>query len=367
MPKDDHAARVQPINNRQQTLAAALELADVGLRVIPIAPGRKHPATHGWPDIATSNPTIIRQWWNGTYRRHGVGVATGTGSRIWVLDVDVANGKPGGETLAALETIHGTLPSTVEAITGTGGRHLYFAWSSDHPVRNDQSGRVGAGLDVRGEGGLVVAPPTRHPGTSRPYTWRPGHAPDQHPIAPAPAWLHDLLDRDPGPPAPAIAVAQTRTRQEAMVRYDDSPAATFNAATTWVALLTRDGWTLTRELPSGEQRWTRPGKTPRDGTSATVGHAGRDVLKVFTSSIPGLDADRAYSRFGYQAAVHHHGDRSALASAVRRAMNRGAIIGDGGGVARSRLSTFAAANDARRPSAVSWHEGLAAIADVARF
>jgi hypothetical protein len=94
-------------------------------------------------------------------------------------------------------------------------------------------------------------------------------------------------------------------------------AAWFNDRTTWTHLLTSDGWTLHQTLHNGEQRWVRPGKEGRDGISATVGHQGRDVLKVFTSSVTGLDADVAYSRFGYQAAVHHGGDRSELARQIR--------------------------------------------------
>jgi hypothetical protein len=73
-------------------------------------------------------------------------------------------------------------------------------------------------------------------------------------------------------------------------------------------------------LATGEAQWTRPGKETRQGISATVGHDGGDYLKVFTSSVPGIAAEEALSRFGYEAAVKYGGDRSALASAIRRHM-----------------------------------------------
>lgn len=295
-------------------LDAALFYASHGLRVVPIGPGKKYPPMDGWQNVATTDTTVIRSWWTGLYRGHGVGIATGPGSGVWVLDVDIADGKAGAASLAELEASYGPLPATVEAITGTGGRHLFFAWDPAHPVRNNQSGKAGKDLDVRGDGGQVLTAPTLHPTTGQPYRFRPGHAFGEIPVAPAPDWLYGVLERDDTPPAP-------RRPALAVVDDDDSPAAMFNASTTWEQLLTRDGWTLARQLGSGEQRWVRPGKSKRDGISATVGHGGRDVLKVFTSSVAELEADRAYSRFGYEAAVRHRGDRSALAAHLRRQMN----------------------------------------------
>jgi hypothetical protein len=339
--------------SRQQMLDAALQYADLGLRVIPIRVGRKYPPMDSWQNLATSDPTIIRSWWNGPYRRCGVGIATGIGSLIWALDVDVANGKSGAASLADLEASYGPLPDTLEAITGTGGRHLYFAWEPAHPVHNDQSGRAGPGLDVRGEGGQVLAAPTTHPTTGQPYRWRVGHGPGEIPVARAPGWLTALLEREPDPPTPT-AVRGPRSSVTLTGLHDDSPAAAFNDSTTWDQLLTRDGWTLTRTLPNGEQRWTRPGKTPRDGISATVGHAGRDVLKVFTSSIPGLEADGAYSRFGYEAALHHHGDRSGFAAELRRQMNRDRLA-EAAGRIEGRGGLGAPVTAAERPGSTVHH------------
>lgn len=309
--------------NQPPSLDAALGYTALGLRVVPIGPGAKHPVgLDSWQTAATTDPAIVTSWFTGLYRGHGVGIATGAESGVWVLDIDVADGKHGDRTLADLEDAYGPLPPTVEAITGTGGRHLYFAWDADHPVRNNQSGKVGAGIDVRGEGGQVLAAPTIHP-NGTPYRWAPGRAPGEIAFAPAPGWLHALLEIEPEPPTPPRPTLTVVSDDE------DSPAAQFNASTTWEQLLTRDGWTLGRTMGSGEQRWTRPGKSARDGISATVGHGGRDVLKVFTSSVPELRADEAYSRFGYEAAVAWNGDRSAFAAHLRRQMNEAAGRGRG--------------------------------------
>jgi replicative DNA helicase len=291
-------------------LDEALQLAALGWRVLPIKPGQKHPPMTAWQDAATSDPHIITNWFGNLYRNHGLGVATGqlpNGLYLFVLDVDEHDpAASGSDTLHTLETTHGELPDTVEVLTGSGGRHIYL--TSPTAVHNDAGRRLGPGLDIRGVGGQVLAPPTIHPnGTS--YTWLADHGPEDIDVAPAPTWLLERLT--------PIEPAQPKAKQR-FERYDfddDGPAARFNAAITWGELLTADGWKHTRTDRNGEEHWTRPGKQPRDGTSATVFYEGRDVLVVFTSSIPWLAAG-AYSRFGYYACRHHNGDRSAAASAL---------------------------------------------------
>jgi hypothetical protein len=87
----------------------------------------------------------------------------------------------------------------------------------------------------------------------------------------------------------------------------DAPSDRYNQQTSWNDLLIPDGWTLAKTDRHGEQHWVRPGKDPRDGTSATIGHNGNDALIVFTSSIPWLP-EGGYNRFGYYAASKHGGD-----------------------------------------------------------
>jgi hypothetical protein len=100
---------------------AALALAARGMRVFPCHERQKEPLINDNLNRATTDPNIIKGWWSsGNYN---IGIATGPGSGIWVLDID---GEEGEETLRRLEGEHGPLPPTVEVITGGAGRHLYF-------------------------------------------------------------------------------------------------------------------------------------------------------------------------------------------------------------------------------------------------
>ncbi len=165
------------------------------------SPG-KHPRTRrGLYDATTDAATIAR--WFQRWPSANLGVRTGArpdGAGLVVLDVDPAHG--GEAALAELVGRHGALPVTLEVATGGGGRHLYFA----HPGRAvaNSAGRLGAGLDVRGDGGFVVVPPSRHPSGAR-YRWRPA------PVADLPGWLHTLLLPVPATPRPApVTVARPK-------------------------------------------------------------------------------------------------------------------------------------------------------------
>ena len=100
--------------------SAAFRIALRGLAVFPLAPGAKVPpaGSHGLHD-ATTDCDVARARW-AKIPRANIGVATGSRSEIWVLDIDPQHG--GDVTLTKLETEHGLLPTTVEARTPNGGR-----------------------------------------------------------------------------------------------------------------------------------------------------------------------------------------------------------------------------------------------------
>lgn len=279
-------------------LAHALDYAEHGLPVLPIKPGEKRPPMSGWQNHATTDKPTIENWFTGLYSDHGVGIATG--GTIFALDIDVSGDKAGDETLADLELQHGPLPDTATVLTGSGGQHRYFLMPAGVSIRNNASTALGPGLDIRGEGGQCVAPPTIHP-NGRPYEWDGGEIGI---IAPAPKWLIELLTAR-AEPTPAPASTSSNDSESVAARYNDH--------TTWAQLLSSDGWTLAQTMPDGEQRWVRPGKDAREGISATVGHGGGGQMTVFSSSIAWLP-EGSYSRFGYYACRHHQGDRSAAAS-----------------------------------------------------
>jgi hypothetical protein len=165
-------------------LKAALIYAAAGLAVFPLNPRTKKPATkRGFYD-ATTNPETIRRFWRVTNRN--IGIATGAMSGIWILDID-----PGGEDhLGRFEAEHGKLPPTRKVITGSGGRHLWFKYTE--PMQCS-AGRVAPQIDVRGDLGYCVAPPSIHENGRR-YEWFTDPA---APVAVAPEWLVALTRKKP--------------------------------------------------------------------------------------------------------------------------------------------------------------------------
>jgi hypothetical protein len=172
-------------------LAAARACLARGWSIVPVEPRGKRPVV-AWLEFQHRRPTPdeVGQWF-GRRRDANLGIVTGAVSGLVVIDVDPRHG--GEASLASLEAEHGPLERTVEATTGGGGRHYYFA----HPGGTVPN-RVGfaSGMDLRGDGGLVVAPPSVHPNGRR-YAWVPGRAPDEAPLAPIPRWLLALV-RPPG-------------------------------------------------------------------------------------------------------------------------------------------------------------------------
>jgi Bifunctional DNA primase/polymerase, N-terminal/Primase C terminal 1 (PriCT-1) len=161
---------------------AALRLAQSGLAVFPCQPRGKEPACDAGLLAATKDAERIDRWWR-SIPDLNIGIATGAVSGIFVLDVD---GDDGEHSLRKLEAEHGVLPQTAEVITGKG-RHCYFRLG-EQSVKNSV-GQIAPGLDVRGEGGYVIAPPSIHP-SSRAYAWSVDTASE---FAGAPEWLHTLI------------------------------------------------------------------------------------------------------------------------------------------------------------------------------
>jgi hypothetical protein len=119
------------------------------------SPG-KHPRTKTGLKEATLDATQIRAWWR-QWPSANIGIATGKG--LVVADIDPRHG--GDESWDALREELGPLPDTVEAQTGGSGRHVYLKEPEGTTVRNSAS-TLAPGVDIRGEGGYVVAPPSNH-------------------------------------------------------------------------------------------------------------------------------------------------------------------------------------------------------------
>ncbi len=162
-------------------LDAALQYEQRGWSVIPLAARAKKPDLRKWQPHQNqrAEDKTIREWWGANPQRN-IGIVTGEISGLVVLDVD------GDEGRASLRDL--TLPATPTVQTGRG-LHYYFAHPGFH-VAN----AVGflPGLDIRADGGYVVAPPSVHPSGTR-YEWAPNLSPVEVDLAPCPTWMLDKL------------------------------------------------------------------------------------------------------------------------------------------------------------------------------
>ena len=165
-------------------LQAALSYAARGWPVFPLRPRGKEPLTdHGFKD-ATTDPMVLLDWWQ-RWPDANIGIATGAPSGLLVVDVDPRHG--GDDSLHDLERQHGPLPETVESLTGGGGQHIFFGCPDGVGC-----GKLAEGVDIKGNGGYIVAPPSVHP-SGKSYEWEVLHHPDDVALADPPAWLLALL------------------------------------------------------------------------------------------------------------------------------------------------------------------------------
>jgi hypothetical protein len=178
-------------------LNKALDYAARGWRVLPLHShvdgvctcGRpkcgsvaKHPLLTNGVKGATTDEETVRSWWT-EINDANIGIAAGNG--LLVLDIDAKHG--GLETLAKHEAQYGPMPTTPTVATGGGGKHYYLRLPEGMKAGNRAG--IAPGIDVRSDGGYVVAPPSLH-ASGRRYEWIV--SPDT-PLAEPPAWLLELL------------------------------------------------------------------------------------------------------------------------------------------------------------------------------
>ena len=146
----------------------ALYYADKGLAVFPLEPRGKRPITKNGCKAATTNKDQISEWWD-VHPNSNIGIATGKvsgGLLVIDLDEDEEKDKHGYEVLKEWQQANGEFPETWQSITGRGGYHLFFKDSA----HNRNRANLYDGIDIRGDGGYIVAPPSVHPNGRR-YEW----------------------------------------------------------------------------------------------------------------------------------------------------------------------------------------------------
>jgi hypothetical protein len=178
----------------------ALHYANHGWHVFPAPIGtkkshKKAERSDGRKWGMTIDPVEIKRdfkFWHDA----NIGIVTGAVSDIFVVEVDTKEGHDvdGIASMAALEAEHGPLPKTRRAISPSGSIHYYFR----HPgfaIKNSAS-VIGPGIDVRGDGGMVISPPSVKPSFGV-YRWEDEFAP----IADCPQWLLDRIAAGKDTPA----------------------------------------------------------------------------------------------------------------------------------------------------------------------
>lgn len=280
-------ASAAPVGDIGKLGQEALKLVGLGYPVFPLIPESKKPLSeHGFKD-ATTDPGQIVGWWSSAPHSN-IGTPTGLAATFTALDVDVKNGQKGPATLAKLVARYGELPPTAQLRSWSGGTHYLFA--STPGVRNSASA-LGPGLDIRGEDGYIVMPPSvvSLEGKRGEYTWV---VPPPE-LAQMPDWLRELATAPPAPrPIVASEPIPEGRRNETLYRM---------ARSLYAKGLTRDGvLAALRE----ESRQRCEGSFPDDELQAIVDGAsrqrhrqdfrgdGRIVVPARSSPLPRSAAER---------------------------------------------------------------------------
>jgi hypothetical protein len=163
-------------------LESVLGTAARGFRLFPCVQRGKTPLLKDWPHRASCDADVVSKW---AQRHPGCNwaIATGSASGLFVIDID---DEVGNNSFCSLVEQHGTWVKTL-SVTTARGQHFYFTYPATGAIRNS-TGKLGKGIDVRGDGGFVLCPPSIHPDGPI-YAWtNPPSA-----LVGAPPWVLDKI------------------------------------------------------------------------------------------------------------------------------------------------------------------------------
>lgn len=199
------AMQLAPLSTTISRLDAALDCARRGWAVFPLhtpidggcscrkvecSSVGKHPRTYNGFQDATTDEAQIRMWWE-AWPQANIGLVTGAESGLVVIDIDPRHG--GDDSFHVLERQLGEIPPSVQVQTGGGGSHIYL----HHPGVSvpNSTGKLAEGIDIKADGGYVVAPGSLHQSRST-YDWEWSGHPDDADLAEIPeAWLRAMVAR----------------------------------------------------------------------------------------------------------------------------------------------------------------------------
>lgn len=213
---------------------SALWYARRGWQVFPLRPRTKEPFAGIGVYAATSDADQVMDWWS-RWPLANIGLHCG-GSGILALDLDAYKDTyQGGGFLAPADE------QTVTNLTGSGGTHLLYAMPDGVHYTN-ATGNLPPGIDVRGQGGYIVVPPSIHPNGNA-YRWEIGFGPHEYPLLMLPDALRNTLDdarahrRTVGPPdslAVRVAAALVESLLESLNIAADGPAVYDGGGRRWI-------------------------------------------------------------------------------------------------------------------------------------
>ncbi|MEQ8847991.1 AAA family ATPase [Botrimarina sp.] len=318
----------QTVAREATTLQQATAYHDAGFCTIPMrADGAKAPAVD-WKRYQSERPSRedLSGWWGAD--SYGIGIVCGAVSGgLLVLDFDE------GSAFEQWRAMAGELcPELLEGLpivrTPSGGCHVYLRCPT--PGRNHKlarrrlaDGQIQLLVETRAEGGCVVAPgsPATCHLSGKPYQLLTDVGIESTPV----------LSEEEAAVLVSIAASLDEVLPDSENRPERSPRAAtaeggcgrpgdrYNATADWNDLLPRHGWRLAYES-GGVAYWSRPGKSPRGGISATTGRCVSEecggLLYVFSTNADPFEAGKTYTKFGAYALLAHRGDHQEAARAL---------------------------------------------------
>jgi len=263
----------------------ALAFLRMGYNAIPVDSRHKGGAPFPWKPYQSERVTEAqaRDWWT-QYPRHGIAILTGAISGCIVLDLDRHGDNDG---IQAAESLYGWEPEGPLVRTGGGGLHAYYK----HPgIHVGNATGIISGVDVRGDGGFVYAPPSIHKSGTE-YTWEVELTPPDE-LPPLPAWvLEAMRNRDA---ATRAALAEMDPLESALQTGCDEGQRNDTAAKL-AGRYCAQGLTpdAVFALLSGWNIRNRPPLTEKELTAIIDSIARREQLKRGTFAEPSSESERA--------------------------------------------------------------------------
>jgi hypothetical protein len=276
-------------------LDAALGYAAKGWTVFPAPVGTKkshkaaeHSNGERWGQ--TKNPITIRRDF-AKWEDANIGLPTGPDNGFFVIEADTPEGHDvdGIASIAGLEAQYGEKLLTLASISPSGSVHRYFNYPVGIEIKNSVS-KIAPGVDVRGNGGMVIAPPSVKPGVGE-YRWL-----NKYPIVDAPAWLLDLIAKaalKPDRPERTERAERVDRPERADHVADGSDRDPVDVDTIQAALDVIDS-------NCSHQIWMEVGA----GLNHALGDAGFDLFDPWSSTSPQYNADACYAKWHGTGGLH---------------------------------------------------------------